>query len=110
MSLWDKITEAFDQKDAEKYGEFLHQDYEFVSHQSGTSFSKGQMIEMLKGMMASDKVAVHNPRCIYENDEILVEHSVMDFPDGTTEAVMAVHNVQGGQLLRTETGATLLSK
>lgn len=110
MSLWDKIAKAFEQKDAEMYSEILHQDYEFISHQSGTSFSKDQMIEMMKGMMASDKVAIHNPRCIYENDEILVEHSVMDFPDGTREAVMAVHKVEDGQLVRSETGATLLSK
>tara|TARA_B100000029_G_scaffold131094_1_gene124737 strand:+ start:1006 stop:1338 length:333 start_codon:yes stop_codon:yes gene_type:complete len=110
MSVWDKIVEATERKDAEIYAEILHPDYEFVSHQSGTSFSKGQMIEMMKGMMASDKMAVHNPRCIYENDDILVEHSVMDFPDSTSEAVLAVHTIQGGLIVRTETGATLLSK
>ena len=47
-------------------------------------------------------------RCIYENEEILVEHSVMDFPDGSREAVMSVHSIQDGMIIRTETGATLI--
>jgi hypothetical protein len=47
-------------------------------------------------------------RCIYENDDILVEHSLMDFPDGTREAVMAVHTKKDGKVIRTETGATLI--
>ena len=34
----------------------------------------------------------------------------MDFPDGTTEAVMAVHVLQDGKIIRTETGATLIPK
>ncbi|GIS50120.1 MAG: hypothetical protein Ct9H90mP24_4120 [Methanobacteriota archaeon] len=29
------------------------------------------------------RCVIDEPRCIYENDEILVEHSMMDFPDGT---------------------------
>jgi len=53
-------------------------------------------------------VVIREPRCIYENDELLVEHSVMDFPDGTTEAVMAVHTKKDGKIIRTETGATLI--
>jgi len=34
----------------------------------------------------------------------------MDFPDGTTEAVMSVHTLKDGSIIRTETGATLISK
>ena len=61
-------------------------------------------------MMASDSMSVRNGRYIYENADILVEHSVMDFPDGTCEAVMEVHTLKGGKILRTETGATLIKK
>jgi hypothetical protein len=32
----------------------------------------------------------------------------MDFPDGTTEAVMTVHLIKDGKIIRTETGATLI--
>ena len=58
--------------------------------------------------MANSEVVINQPRCIYENDEVLVEHSVMDFPDGTREAVLAVHTIRDGRITRTETGATLL--
>ena len=34
--------------------------------------------------------------------------SVMDFPDGSREAVMSVHSIQDGLIIRTETGATLI--
>ena len=68
------------------------------------------MQEMMKMMMANEKVVTRNARCVYENDDILVEHSVMDFPDGTTEAVMAVHMLQDGKIIRTETGATLIPR
>ena len=67
-------------------------------------------MEMMKMMMANEKVVIRDARCVYENEEILVEHSVMDFPDGTTEAVMAVHMLQDGKIIRTETGATLIPK
>jgi hypothetical protein len=69
---------------------------------------KTKMSEMMASMMANEEVVIKDPRCIYENDEILVEHSVMDFPDGSTEAVMAVHTKKDGKIIRTETGATLI--
>jgi hypothetical protein len=47
-------------------------------------------------------------RCIYENDDILVEHFVMRFPDGTWESVLVVNTLENGQVIRQETGATLM--
>ena len=64
---------------------------------------------MMTQMMANENVVIRNSRCIYENEDILLEHSVMDFPDGCPEAVMAVHIISDGKIIRTETGATLLS-
>ena len=110
MSLYDTMAKAMDEKDAGMYTDLIHDDYEFVRHQTGTSMHREQMIEMMKMMMANEKVVIRDARCIYENDEILVEHSIMDFPDGTTEAVMSVHMLQDGKIIRTETGATLISK
>ena len=109
MSLYDTMAKATEQRDATKYTDLFHPDYEFVRHQSGTSMNREQMTEMMKMMMANEKVVIRNSRCIYENEDILVEHSVMDFPDGTTEAVLSVHSLENGQILRTETGATLLT-
>ena len=70
---------------------------------------KEQVSEMLTMMMSNTDVVINDPRCIYENDDILVEHSVMGFPDGSKEAVMAVHSKRDGKIIRTETGATLLT-
>ena len=110
MSLYDTMAKAMDEKDAGMYTDLFHDDYEFVRHQTGTTMLREQMVEMMKMMMANEKVVIRNARCVYENDDILVEHSVMDFPDGTTEAVMSVHTLRDGKIIRTETGATLISK
>jgi hypothetical protein len=106
MEVYELLMKAMEERDATHYTEALHDDYEFVRHQTGTTIGKSQMSEMMVSMMANEDVVIKEPRCIYENDEILVEHSVMDFPDGTTEAVMAVHTKKDGKIFRTETGAT----
>lgn len=110
MALYDTLSKALDEKDAGMYTGLFHEDYEFVRHQTGTSMHREHMVEMMKMMMANEKVVIRNSRCIYENDDVLVEHSVMDFPDGTTEAVLSVHSLKNGQIVRTETGATLLTE
>ena len=110
MSVYMKIEQATKNKDADAYLKLLHDDYKFVRHQSGQTMDKAAMGAMMRKMMASDSMSVHDTRCIYENADILVEHSVMDFPDGTHEAVMGVHTLKDGKILRTETGATLIKK
>ena len=110
MTQYNIMTEALEKRDANMYTDLLHGNYEFVRHQTGTSMDREQMVEMMNMMMANEKVVVRDARCIYENDEILVEHSIMDFPDGTTEAVMSVHTLKDGLIIRSETGATLISK
>ena len=72
--------------------------------------NKTEMTEMLRGFMASDAVVVHSQRCLYENNEIMVEQSVMDFADGSREAVLGFNRLQDGLIIHTETGATLVNK
>lgn len=109
MSLYEKFRKAMEDKDADAYTSCLHSDYEFVRHQSGTTLNKSQMSEMIGEMMASDNLGFSNNRCLYENDDVLVTHAVMDFPDGSREAVLSFETKKDGKILRTETGATLLS-
>jgi hypothetical protein len=109
MGVYELLMKAIEERDATHYTEILHDDYEFVRHQTGTTMNKTQMSEMMISMMANSEVVINELRCIYENDEILVEHSLIGFPDGSKEAVMAVHTKKDGRLIRTETGATLLS-
>ena len=108
MTVYELLIRAIEEKDAKHYIEALHEDFQFVRHQSATTMDKTQISDMLTQMMANPEVVINNPRCIYENEEILVEHSVMDFPDGSREAVMSVHSIQDGRIIRTETGATLV--
>jgi len=110
MTLYEQIELSREKRDAEQYIDLLHEDYEFIRHQSGTSVNKEEIGDLVRFMMSSNDLEINNPRCIYENEHIIVEHSVMDFPDGTTEAVMTVHMLKDGKLFRTETGATLLPK
>ena len=88
MSIYEKWSSGIDNRDAEALIACLHDDYTFVRHQSGTTMNKAQMSDMLRGFMASDSVVVNSQRCLYENDDILVEHTVMDFADGSREAII----------------------
>jgi SnoaL-like domain len=110
MSIYQAIETAMHGQDPDKYVDLLHDDFQFVRHQSGTTLDKAAMADMIRRLVASGGMAVHDQRCLYENGDILVEHSVMDFPDGTREAVMAVHMLRDGKIIRTETGATPVSK
>ena len=61
---------------------------------------------MVATMMASDQLEIQNQRLVYENNDILVEHSFMAFADGSKEAILAVWHKRNDQLARVETGAT----
>ena len=60
--------------------------------------------------MADDKFIQESTRCVYENDDILVEHSFMSYPDDSREAVMMIALKQDGKIIRVETGATTLDE
>jgi len=109
MSVFEKMKASMDNEDTTAFLALLHGDFEFVRHQSGTSMSKAEMATMMAEMENAPGWAVENQRCIYENDDILVEHSVMSFPDGTREAILAAHTLRDGLIIRMETGASPLT-
>ena len=108
--LYPRIDQAMNDRDASAWGELLHDDFEFVRHQSGSSMNKEGVIEMMHQFMASEAVQEHSRRCIYENDDILVTHAIMDFADNTRESVIAVYTKKDGKLVRSETGATPMKR
>lgn len=108
--LYPQIEKAMEDRNAEAWTDLLHDDFEFVRHQSGSSMNKSQVIEMMRGFMASDAVQEHSRRCVYENEDVLVIHSFMDFADNSSEAVLVVYTKKDGKLVRSETGATPISK
>ena len=110
MSVFETWSTAVENRNANALIDCLHEDYTFLRHQSGTSMNKSQMADMLRGFMSSDSVVVHSQRCLYENDEVMVEHSVMNFPDGTREAIISFNRLQDGLIIHSESGATLIQK
>ncbi len=106
MSLFEQLEAASDSRDVDAYLALLHDDYVFYRHQTSTEMSKADWAPMLRNMMESSALEITESRCIYENDDILVMHQVMNFPDNTSEAVMVVNMVKDGKVIRTETGAT----
>jgi ketosteroid isomerase-like protein len=110
MSIFQQLDAATKNRDAEAYVNLMADDCVFVRHQNGTEMHKPQMSEMLRKMMSSGGADMGNRRCVYENDDILVVHSVNDYPDGTREAVLAAYSLRDGKITRLETGATPLAK
>jgi len=108
--LYPDIAKAMEARNADAWNQILHDDFEFVRHKSGTSMNKTETIAMMRQFMASDAVEEHSRRCIYENDDVLVAHSVMSFADNTSESVIAVYTKKDGQIVRSETGATPIDR
>ena len=110
MSIFEKWSNAIDNRDADTLASCLHEDYTFVRHQSGTTMDQSEMAAMLRGFMASTDVIVQSQRCLYENNDVMVEQTVMDFADGSREAIISFHELKEGLMFRTETGATKVDK
>ena len=110
MSFHKRWLEAGESRDAEAMIALLHEDYTFVRHKSGTTMNKAQTAEMFRGFMSSDSVKIIQQICLYENDEVVVEHSVMDFADGTRESIINFMKLKDGLAIRSETGATIVEK
>ena len=106
--IFDKLKAAHDARDLDAVLALYHPEYTFVRHKTGTVMSHADWHEQLKAMMASDKFQVESYRCIYENSDIIVTHTVVSFADGTKEAVLASETLKDGLIYRSETGATLL--
>mgnify|MGYP000207675584 FL=1 len=112
MSVYKQMIKVMDDCDIESYLDMLHPDYVFVRHQSGQEVSKKDWSETVTGMfnaMKDGKLSFDHNRCLYENEDILVIHNIGTFPDGTKEAIMAVHTLSDGKVIKTESGATPLT-
>ena len=110
MALFDRMHEAVAKNDAEAYLDLYTDDAVFVRHQTGTEMDKASFSDLIRRMMASDDMTMGERRRIYENDDILVVHSINDYPDGTREAVLMAMTKKDGKIDRVETGATPLQK
>jgi len=106
MTLYDKLQKSMADRDVNSYANLIHEDAVFVFHKTGNEFSKSDWMSMATGMMTNEKFVQDSSRCVYENDDILVMHGIGYFPDGTKEAIMSVHSLSNGKIIKTESGAT----
>lgn len=104
--IFNALKEASDARNIEAMLALYHPDYTFVRHQHNVALSLEEWRPMMEQMLKSDKLEVHDSRCLYENEDILVMHNVMSFPDGSKEAVLIAHTIKDGKIFRSETGAT----
>ncbi len=101
MSLIQKLYDAEENKDLEKYNEVLSEDYVWVQHSTGKHIPRD---ELGKWFMSDEAPKTDNQRIIYENDEIGVAHSFVTFKDGSRQAVMAVYIIKDGKLFAPRLG------
>jgi ketosteroid isomerase-like protein len=110
VAIFEELNAAIQNRDAEAYTALYSDDAVFVRHQSGTEMNKAEFSDLIKRMVASEETDMGVRRCIYENEDILVMHSINDYPDGTREAVLMSCLKTVGRISRVETGATPLQK
>ncbi len=108
MGLHEKLNKCMNNRDVHSYLKLLHDDFTVVFHKSGNSFNKEEWSSMVSEMMGNDKFVQESSRLVYENDEIMVDHSFMSYPDNSREAVMLIAMIKDGKIIKMETGATLL--
>lgn len=108
MTVYKKLLNSVLNNDVQGYIDLFHEDAEIVFHKSGNTFTKTEWASMVSDMLANPKFVSESSRCLYENDEIMVSHDFMSYPDDTKEAVMLVAMLKDSQIIRMETGATLL--
>lgn len=108
MTLDDKLVQAVNNRDIDAYLNLLHADFTVTFHKSGNSFSKEEWTPLVTGIMANEKLTHESSRYVYENNDILIQHNFMSYPDDTKEAVMLIAVLKGGKIINLESGATPL--
>ena len=107
--VYEKYLESSENRDAELWMSIFHEDYEFLLHSDNKLIRYGEgSIERVVNLTVV--LEVESRSCIYENDEIGIEHAFVTFSDGNQQAVMGVYTFKDGQVIGFETGATNISK
>ena len=107
MSVIQKLIDAQDNQDLKAYNEVVSEDYVWVKHSTGEEIPKD---ELSKWLISPDAPKSENARIIYENDEIGVAHYFVSCKDGSRQAVLVVYTIKDGKIIRSETGATNITK
>ena len=60
MSVFEKAHEAIKSKNPQMFSDLLHDDFEFVRHQTGTSMNKSDMDAMIPEMIIRPRPDCHS--------------------------------------------------
>ncbi len=107
MSVIQKLFDAQNNQDIKAYNEVVSEDYVWVKHSTGEEIPRD---ELSKWLISPDAPKTESSRIIYENDEIGVAHFFVSFKDGSRQAVLVVYIIKDGKIIRSETGATNITK
>ena len=107
MSVIQKLWDAEEEKDIEKFNSVMSEDFVWVKHSTGEHIGRDTLAEWF---MSNDAPVSEKNRIIYENDEIGIAHSFVTFTDGSKQAVLVVYTIKDGRIIRSETGATNIPK
>ena len=103
MSVIQKLWDAEENKDLNKFNEVMSEDFVWIKHSTGEQIGREVLA---KWFMSEEAPKSENNRIIYENEEIGVAHSFVTFTDGSKQAVLVVYTIKNGRIVRSETGAT----
>ena len=109
IGLFEEIEAAIQEGDVEAIGFSYHIDFEMKMHSNGAVITKEQWKEGAASIFKNSNFKREAARCIYENDDILVSHAIVTFPNGSKDAVMWFATKKDGLIHRVETGSTPLS-
>ena len=90
MGLFGKMEKAIQSREVEAVAAFYHPDFQMKMHSNGAVMTKEQWSEGATSIFSNENVKRQASRCIYENNEILVSHANMTFPNGSKDAVIWV--------------------
>ena len=101
MSFYKRYQKAWDEQDISAMLDLYHPDYKRVFHAKGIEQGLDDLEPIMSRWLIGTKR--NKRRCLYENEDIVVEHFVANFQDGTTEAVLTVHLLKVVFFFRSET-------
>ena len=109
MPIYTEMEAAMRADDADRYAALLAEDFEYVRHKSHDTIDRKAMRVLLTKVWRPGNRTIEDMRCLYENDDILVVHTILSFASGSREAAMIVHHKRGGRIVRIESGVSDLS-
>ena len=103
---YEEFAQAWETRDITSLAECFAADWEFHMHSTVATITLEQCKEFFGNMLKNPDVKNENARLIYENDDIIVMHSIGTFPNGSRDAVMYVGLKRDGKIYKSETGST----